>query len=94
MKDAYTGIKKEAVPFIPSYDTRQTKYVEIKYTLSGSSFKTQLPIFMEGAPEQLLHFIHEFNQAKSKLGYNNYQKLESGLEQILQGNAQNLVEYN
>ena len=89
MKDADTGIEKEIISFIPSYDKSKTKYMEIKYTLSNSTFKTQLPIFMEGSPEELLHFLYEFNQAKTKLGYSTYQKLDSGFEQILQGNARN-----
>ena len=88
MKDADTCIEKDAIPFIPSYDMIETKHLEIKYTLSSSTFKTQLPIFMEGlVPEELLHFLDEFNQDKSKRGYSNYQKLDSGLKQILQGNA-------
>ncbi len=89
MKDADTGIEKEIISFIPSYDKSKTKYMEIKNTLANSTFKTQLPIFMEGSPEELLHFLYEFDQAKTKLGYSTYQKLESGFEQILQGNARN-----
>ena len=57
--------------------------------MSGSTFKLQLPVFNEGRPKEFLHFIHEFEQAKGKLGYNSGQKLESGLEQLLQGNTRN-----
>ena len=57
--------------------------------MSGSTFKLQLPVFNEGTPEEFLHFIHEFEQAKGKLGYNSGQNLESGLEQLLQRNAIN-----
>ena len=57
--------------------------------LSGSSFKTQLPIFRDGNAEELLHFLCEFNQAKSTLGYTTHQKLESSLEQLIQGNTWN-----
>ena len=61
--------------------------VEIKYTISGSSFKTQMPIFQDGYAEDLLHFLYEFNQAKTKLGYTTGPKLESGIEQVLKGTA-------
>ena len=89
MNEAELGIEKEAISFYPDHDTKSNKTLEIKFTLSGSSFKTQLPIFREGNAEQLLDFLYEFNQAKQKLGYTNHQKLESGLEQLLQGNARN-----
>ena len=68
MKNADTGIEKKAISFTPSYNKGKTKYMEIKYTMSNSTFKTQLPIFMEGPPEELLHFLHEFNRAKKKTG--------------------------
>ena len=59
----------------------------MKYTISGSGFKTQLPFFKGGSAEELLRFLNEFQGAKAKLGYTNYQKLESGIEQLLQGTA-------
>ena len=80
-------IKSSTFPFCPTKSDKDLKTLEIKYTLSNSVFKLQLPIFTEGTPEEFLHFIHEFTQAKSKLGYSSSQKLESGLEQLLQGNA-------
>ena len=89
MNESELGIEKESIPFYKSQDTKNIKTMEIKFTLSGSSFKTQLPIFREGNVEDLLHFLYEFNQSKSKLGYTTHQKLESGLEQLLQGNARN-----
>ena len=55
----------------------------------GSSFKLQLPTFKQGTAEDFLHFLHKFNEAKGKLGYNTCPKLESGLERLLQGNARN-----
>ena len=48
---------------------------------------TQLQIFKGGKAEEFLRFIYKFDHAKNKLGYNTYQKLESGLEQLLQGTA-------
>ena len=87
MSELDTGIERETIPFYPIKSERDIKTLEIKYTLSGSTFKLQLPIFKEGSPKEFLHFVHEFTQAKNKLGYSSSQKLESGLEQLLQGNA-------
>ena len=89
MIDNELGIEKESISFYVNSESKNIKTLEIKYTLSGSSFKTQLPIFREGNAEEVLNFLYEFNQAKTKLGYTNHQKLESGLEQLLQGNARN-----
>ena len=87
MSELDAGIERETIPFYLTKTDKDLKTLEIKYTLSNSLFKLQLPIFKEGTPEEFLHFIHKFTQAKSKLGYNSSQKLESGLEQLLQGNA-------
>ena len=87
MNKSDSGIEKEIISFYPEKDKKHSKTIEIKYTISGSTFKLQLPIFNEGSAEEFLHFIHEFLEAKGKLGYNTCQKLESGLEQVLQGNA-------
>ena len=81
------GIEKESISFIPTEENRKPSYIEVKYTISGSGFKTQLPIFKGGSAEDLLRFLNEFQGARSKLGYSNYQKLESGIEQLLQGTA-------
>ena len=89
MNDTDTGIEKEAIPFQISENKQTPKTLEIKYTISGSTFKTQLPVFNGGTAEEFLHFLNEFQQARTKLGYTNYQKLESGLEQLLQGTARN-----
>ena len=88
MNDTDTGIEKETIPFLYNKDS-DPKTIEVKYTISGSTFKTHLPTFKEGSAEQMLHFLYEFNQAKNKLGYTTYQKLESGIEQLLQGSARN-----
>ena len=88
MNESDSGIEKETIPFYPDKDNKTTtKTIEIKYSISGSTFKLQLPVFNEGTAEDFLHFINEFLEAKTKLGYGTCQKLESGLEQILQGNA-------
>ena len=87
MNESDTGIEKEVISFYPEKDKKSFKTMEIKYTLSGSNFKLQLPVFNEATAEEFLHFLHEFEEAKGKLGYGTCQKLESGLEQILQGNA-------
>ena len=81
------GIEKEAIPFIPSDEISKPSYIEVKYTISGSGFKTQLPVFKGGSAEELLRFLNEFQGAKSKLGYSSYQKMESGIKQLPQGTA-------
>ena len=87
MAENDSGIEKETIAFYSDKGEDKTKIIEVKFTLSGSAFKLQLPVFNQGNAEEFLHFIHEFLQAKSKLGYNTGAKLESGLEQLLQGNA-------
>ena len=89
MSKSDTRIEKESIPFVPTHDLSNIKTLEIKFTLPGSSFKTQLPIFREGTLEEVLNFLCKVSQAKSKLGYTSHQKLESVFEQLLQGNAQN-----
>ena len=74
------GIEQEAIPFLPPTEKSKTSFLEVKYTISESTFKTQLPIFKGGTAEEFLRFIYEFEHAT-------YQKLESGLEQLLQGIA-------
>lgn len=75
MNETDTGIEKETIPFSLSSNPTQPKTLEIKYTIAGSTFKTQLPVFSEGSAEDLLHFLFEFQQAHNNLGYNTYQKL-------------------
>ena len=65
MSELDTGIGRENIPFYPIKSERDVKTLDIKYTLSGSTFKLQLPIFKEGSPEEFLHFVHEFTQAKN-----------------------------
>ena len=84
MNDAGTGIEKEAIPFTLPTTEVQPKTLKVKYILSWSTFKTQLPIFKEGSTDDLLHFLYKFNQTRQKLGYTTYQKLESWIEQLLQ----------
>ena len=60
MSELDTGIERETIPFYPTKAERDSKSLEIKYSLSGSTFKLQLPIFKEGSPEDFLHFIYEF----------------------------------
>ena len=78
MNETDTGIEKETITFYPSTPNTESKTVEIKFTLSGSALKIQLPTFKQGNAEEFLHFLHEFSEAKSKLGCNSCQKLESG----------------
>ena len=78
-----TGIEQETIPLYQTKSDKDFKPLKIKSTLSNSVFKLQLGIFKEGTPDEFLHFIHEFTQAKSNLGFNSSQKLESGLEQLL-----------
>ena len=85
--DTDHGIEKESISFIPTEENQKPSYIEVKYTISGSDFKTQLPIFKGGSAEDLLQFLNKFQGARSKLGYSNYQKLESEIEQLLQGTA-------
>ena len=85
--ETYQGTEREAIPFLPPTDKSKTSFIEVKYIISDSTFKTQLTVFKGGSVEKFLRLIYEFEHAKSKLGYNTYQKLESGLEQLLQGTA-------
>ena len=85
--DTDHSIEKEAIPFYPSGETTKSQFIEVKYMISGSSFKTQLPIFRGGTAKEFLLFLNEFNNAKGKLACTNYQKLESDIEQLLQGTA-------
>ena len=87
MNDNDTGLEKETITFYRSNQENEPKYVEVKFTLTGSAFKIRLPTFKQGNAEEFLHFLHEFSEAKTKLGYNSCQKLESGFEQLLQGNV-------
>ena len=66
------GIKKESISFILIEESQKPSYIEVKYTISGSGFKTQLPIFKGGSVEDLLRFLNEFQSARTKLGYTNY----------------------
>ena len=89
MNDPDTGIEKEAIPFVPAPSVQAKRTLEVKYSIAGSGFKTQLPIFEDGNAEEFLHFLFKFRQAQNRLGYNTYQKLESGIEQLLKGTARN-----
>ena len=53
MNNTVIGIEKEAIPFTLPANEVQPKTLEVKYTLSGSIFKMQLPIFKEGSAEEL-----------------------------------------
>ena len=85
MNKTDTGIEKESILFVLTQDLSNTKILEIRFSLSGNSFKMQLPIFREGTPEEFLLFLYEFIQAKPKLGHLSHQKLESSFKQLLQG---------
>ena len=86
--DTSHGIKKETISLLPSEENKKTSHTELKYTISGSGFKTQLSIFQGGLAKELLRFLNKFHNAKSKLGHTNCQKLKSGIEQSLQVKAQ------
>ena len=81
------GIEKEIITFLPSSKKKKNSFLEIQYTISGTQFKKQLPIFKGGSAEDLLYVLHKFMEAKVKISYSTYQKLESGLEKLLQGTA-------
>ena len=85
--DADNSIEKEVISFIPSEESNNPSFIEVKYTIAGSGFKTQLPVFKGGSAEDFLRFLNKFSNAKTKLGYTNYQKLQNGIEQLLQGTA-------
>lgn len=63
-----SGIERETIPLIPDYDKAKLKVIDLKYTIGNSNFKAQLPSFSEGTAEEFLNFLHEFDQAKPKLG--------------------------
>ena len=46
MNEAETGIEKELISFFAKVDTSKSKYLEVKYVISGSTFNTQLPFFL------------------------------------------------
>ena len=54
MNKSELGTEMQSISFYSSPDTKNDKTLEIKYTLSGSLFKTQLPIFREGSTEEVL----------------------------------------
>ena len=85
--DTDNAIEKETIPFIPPEDSKKPSFIEMKYTIAGLGFKTQLPVFKGGTAKEFLRFLNEFSNAKTKLGYTNYQKLENRIEQFLQGTA-------
>ena len=51
MNKSDSRIEKEIISFYPDKDRKGFKTIEIKYTLSGSNFKLQLPVFNEGTAE-------------------------------------------
>ena len=64
--DTNPGIEKESISFLPSDKITKPPYIEVKYTISGSTFKIQLPIFKGDTVEEFLHFLNEFNKTKAK----------------------------
>ena len=62
--DTDHGIEKESISFIPTEESRKPSYIEEKYTISGSGFIMQLPIFKGGSAEDLFQFLNEFQSAK------------------------------
>ena len=57
MNDTDSGIENETITFYPNQSDQETKTMEIKFLLSGSSLKLQLPIFKQGTAEEFLHFL-------------------------------------
>ena len=80
------GIEREAIPFLPPKEKPKPSLLEVKYNISNSTFKTQLPIFNRDSVEEFLRFMYKFNHAKtissdtlhiknSKAVQNNYSKV-------------------
>ena len=88
-KITQSSVAKQSQQKTKRESTMEPKTFRSKFTSSGSSFKLQLPTFKQGNAEKFLHFLYKFSEAKSKLGYNSCQQLESGLEQLLQGHWRN-----
>ena len=88
MNEIDTSIEREAISFFPNLSYVNLKSLEIKFTISGPTFKIQLSVFKEVTPEELLHLLQEFSQTKTKFRHTIYSKFESGLE-LVQGNARN-----
>ena len=81
--DPYHGIKKESISFIPSEEVKNHhKWKKSNTRLPDPVSKPQLPILKGGSAEVFLTFLNEFHDLRSKLGYTNYQKLESDIKQL------------
>ena len=89
MSEADDGIEKETISFGSVTDRSTHKTLEIKHTISGNIFKTRLPLFQNENAEDILHFLYEFEQVRTKLGCTPQQNLESDIEQLLKGTAHN-----
>ena len=87
-------IKREAIPFLPLNDKTKTSFLEVKYSNSGSSFKTQLPIFCGGSAEEFLLFPIQIWTFKSKGRINNISKTWKRTWAIAPRNHQGWMEYN
>ena len=48
MNETDTGIERETIPFSIPANILTPNTLEVKYTITGSTFKTQLPIFKGG----------------------------------------------
>ena len=56
MNNTDTDFGMKSISFFPKDTSDITKILEVKYTCSGITFKTQLPIFKEGNAEEFLHY--------------------------------------
>ena len=40
-----SGIEKEIIPFLPTSDKTKSNFLEIKYSISSTQIKNQLPLY-------------------------------------------------
>ena len=56
------GIEREVIPFLLQTDKPKTSFLELKYFISESSFKTQLHIFHGGSVEDFVWFLYNLDR--------------------------------
>ena len=69
MNESDIGIKKEVIFFLSNQTASSTIILEMKFTLTGSSFKTEFRIFLKANPDELLHFYMSLTEQKVNWGY-------------------------
>ena len=75
-----SGIKKETIPFIPSFDWSKSKLLKIKYTIPNGTCQPNC-LFFKKALHESSYTSCMNTTSLEKIGYTRaYCKIESGLE--------------